>query len=89
MKTWRLALETPDGAAVSVARAIARYAAWWIGPALAVAAASIALLRFDQALSALPLLATNYAWALLDPDRWFLHDRIAGTRLVKAGRPAA
>jgi uncharacterized RDD family membrane protein YckC len=28
------------------------------------------------------LLAVNYGWALLDPDRRFLHDRIAGTRLV-------
>jgi uncharacterized RDD family membrane protein YckC len=82
MKTWRLALETADGAAVGVGRAIARYAAWWIGPALAVAAAGIVLRRFDHASWALPLLAVNYAWALLDPDRRFLHDRIASTRLV-------
>ena len=82
MKTWRLALETPDGAIVGKARAMARYAAWWVGPALAVAAAGIALPRFDHASWALPLLAVNYGWAFLDPDRRFLHDRIAGTRLV-------
>jgi len=34
--------------------------------------------------SAVGLLALNYAWALVDPDRQFLHDRIAGTRLVLA-----
>jgi hypothetical protein len=28
------------------------------------------------------LLAVNYAWALVNSDRQFLHDRIAGTRLV-------
>jgi uncharacterized RDD family membrane protein YckC len=82
MKTWRLALETPDGAIVGKARAMARYAAWWVGPALAVVAAGIALHRLDHASWALPLLAVNYGWALLDPDRRFLHDRIAGTRLV-------
>jgi uncharacterized RDD family membrane protein YckC len=82
MKTWRLALETPDGAIVGMGRATARYAAWWLGPALAVAAAGIVLHRFGHAAWALPLLAVNYGWALLDPDRRFLHDRIAGTRLV-------
>ena len=30
---------------------------------------------------ALALLAVNYAWALVDRDRQYLQDRIAGTRL--------
>ena len=81
MKTWHLAFETPGGAVVGKGRAMARYAAWWVGPALAVAAAGL-LHRFDHASWALPLLAVNYGWALLDPDRRFLHDRIADTRLV-------
>ncbi len=34
---------------------------------------------------ALALLALNYAWALVDSDRQFLHDRIARTRLTLAG----
>lgn len=90
MKTWRLTLETAHGAPVAVGRALARYAAWWIGPALAISAAGIVLRQADHALWALPLLAVNYAWALLDSDRRFLHDRIAGTRLVAdAGRTRA
>jgi len=40
-----------------------------------------ALLRFLLALALLPI---SVAWALLDRDRQFLHDRLAGTRLVKA-----
>jgi hypothetical protein len=32
---------------------------------------------------ALAALALNYAWAFVDMDRQFLHDRIAGTRLMR------
>ena len=37
---------------------------------------------------ALWLLVVGYLWAILDADRQFLHDRIAGTRIV-ADLPAA
>jgi len=40
-----------------------------------------ALLRFVLAALLLPL---SIAWALFDRDRQFLHDRLAGTRLVSA-----
>jgi uncharacterized RDD family membrane protein YckC len=40
-----------------------------------------ALLRFVLALLLFPV---SVAWALLDRDRQFLHDRLAGTRLVNA-----
>jgi uncharacterized RDD family membrane protein YckC len=43
-----------------------------------------ALLRF---LLALVLLPVSIVWALFDRDRQFLHDRLAGTRLVSASRP--
>ena len=89
MKTWRLALETADGAVVGIGRAVARYAAWWVGPALAVALAGMLPRRFDDAIWALPLLGLNYAWAICDPHRQFLHDRIAGTRLVVTGARAS
>jgi uncharacterized RDD family membrane protein YckC len=39
-----------------------------------------ALLRFVLALALLPV---SVVWALFDRDRQFLHDRLAGTRLVK------
>jgi uncharacterized RDD family membrane protein YckC len=38
-----------------------------------------ALLRFALALALLPV---SIVWALFDRDRQFLHDRLAGTRLV-------
>jgi uncharacterized RDD family membrane protein YckC len=41
-----------------------------------------AVLRFLVALAVLPL---SILWALVDRDRQFLHDRLAGTRLINAG----
>ena len=41
-----------------------------------------AVLRFALAVVLLPL---SIVWALFDRDRQFLHDRLAGTRLVNTG----
>jgi uncharacterized RDD family membrane protein YckC len=87
MKTWRIAMESGTGGRVGIKRAALRYAAGWIGPALAIVA--YALLRpSGYGRWAIALLAFNYAWALFNADRQFLHDRIAGTRLIVA-LPAA
>ena len=58
-----------------------RFVAWWIGPGLALGA-YMALQPLGFGSWALPLLAVNYAWALVDRERQFLHDRLAGTRLI-------
>jgi uncharacterized RDD family membrane protein YckC len=39
--------------------------------------------RFLLAVAGLALFGIGYAWALADRDRQFLHDRLAGTRIVK------
>ena len=41
-----------------------------------------ALLRYLLCWPSLGLLGVGILWAWLDPDRQFLHDRLAGTRLV-------
>jgi len=84
-KTWRLRLVAADGSHVSRARALVRYAAIWIGPALAVAAYATLRGAVASRYAAL-LLLINYAWALIDRDRQFLHDRLAGTRIVDDAR---
>lgn len=81
MKTWRLALVDPDGAPPSARTALARYLATWIGPALALAAYA-ALRPLGLGAHAAWLVAFNFLWAFVDPDRRFLHDRVAGTRIV-------
>lgn len=83
MKTWRIAIVTRDGSPLSWQRALARYGASWIGPALAIAA-YIALREAGHARQGFWLLVTNLVWAFVDPERLFLHDRLAGTRLVTA-----
>ncbi len=83
MKTWRIRVVGRDGKPVGWRRALVRYVfAWgWFLPGLALARAIGA-----QGWMLLLLPALNFAvWAaaaLLDRDRQFLHDRLAGTRVV-------
>jgi uncharacterized RDD family membrane protein YckC len=83
MKTWRLALVRSDGEAVDAKTAVARYAAAWIGPAVSLVAYT-ALQPAHLGIHAAWLVPLGYVWPLVDPDRQFLHDRIAGTRIVTA-----
>ena len=83
MKTWRIRVLARDGQPVRWTRALLRYVlAWgWFLPGLA-----LARLIGAQGWMLLLLPALNFAlWAMtawLDRDRQFLHDRIAGTRIV-------
>lgn len=86
MKTWRITLEIAGGAAVNARQALLRYLACWIAPGCAIAA-YLLLRPHGHGRWALALLALNHAWALIDRDRQFLHDRIAGTRLVEEFPP--
>ena len=83
MKTWHLSIALRDGTPVPRRAALARYAAWWIGPAAGLVA--YALLRpYGLGALALPMLMLNYLAAFVDAERQFLHDRVAGTRIVVA-----
>lgn len=82
MKTWHLRLVTRGGDPITWRRALMRYVLAWAAPALALGG-YLALGSWGVAAAALP-----YAWAGLDPDRQFLHDCLAGTRLVD-DRPRA
>ncbi len=87
MKTWRLRVVGPDGAAVSVPRAIARYLlAWlWFLPPLALHPLLGLPLPFTLAIAA----GWFVLWAAtgrLGASRQFLHDRLAGTQIVNASR---
>ena len=81
MKTWKLALQTACGGGVTAKTALLRYLACWIGPLLALLA-YLALSRAGLGAHGAWLVAFNFLWAFVDRDRQFLHDRVAGTRLV-------
>lgn len=89
MKTWRIRLVTNDGQEIKTKRAIGRYLlSWlWILPGLALA---WALGAQGWMLVLIPA-ANVILWALtvyLDPQRQFLHDRIAGTKVVSVPEKA-
>ncbi|HQR09931.1 MAG TPA: RDD family protein [Casimicrobiaceae bacterium] len=85
LKTWRMRIAMPDGASPSRKTALLRYLAAWIGPSLALVA-YVLLRPGGHGDLALGLAALNFIWAIGDPDRQFLHDRIAGTRIVRDGK---
>jgi uncharacterized RDD family membrane protein YckC len=82
MKTWKLRLVSADGSTVTPKVALLRYLAAWIGPGLAVAAYAL-LAPHGWGAHAAWLVAFNLLWAFVDRDRLFLHDRVAGTRIVQ------
>jgi uncharacterized RDD family membrane protein YckC len=84
MKTWRIRVIKPGHARLPWRTAILRYLlAWgWFAPALLVCAGFGLHARGEIAI-ALGLGVLTWAMtALFDRDRQFLHDRLAGTRLV-------
>jgi len=89
MKTWRIKLVRLGYAKVPFRTALLRHVlAWgWFFPALAVCY----LFRLTSKTEvSVALLVGVVAWALtafLDKDRQFLHDKLAGTRLIQLPKP--
>jgi len=81
-KTWRLRLADRRGAPPTRIRALVRYVACWIGPGLALGAYAL-VHASGHGRNAAAFVALGYCWAIVDPDRQFLHDRIAGTLVVQ------
>jgi uncharacterized RDD family membrane protein YckC len=87
MKTWRIKLVMLGHARVPFRAALVRYVfAWgWVLPGLATCWALRLTGKADVG-KMLAVMAINIvAWGLtafLDKDRQFLHDRLAGTRLI-------
>lgn len=83
MKTWHIRVVDRCGRALTQRRALARYALCWLWflPPLALAA----YLQLPAAQGAAAMAAWAACWALLSrlhPQQQFLHDALAGTRLI-------
>lgn len=89
MKTWHIRVVRADGRPLTWANAVVRYLlSWlWFLPALGAAAALGLHTSRDYSLALLLGIAVHAALSRLLPDRQFLHDRLARTRLV-TWRPA-
>lgn len=84
MQTWRIRVVRANGAPISLGQAIARYVLAWIWVAVAAGIIHVSgASRWAGAGIALACVLVWAALAWLDPQRQFLHDRLAGTRLVR------
>lgn len=85
MKTWHIRLVSSDGSPIKPTRALIRYLLCWLWfvPGLAIAHA-VGATKWE--LVAIP--AANFLIFALasytDKDKQFVHDRLAGTRLIVA-----
>lgn len=81
-KTWQLRLGQAGEfvAAPTPKQAVVRYIATWIGPMIGL----VVYVSVGKSTGPLWLVAmfTNFFWALVDSERAFLHDRLAGTRVM-------
>lgn len=88
MKTWHIRVVDRHGQPLTQLRALLRYVLswlWFLPPLAAVAPFSL-----PAGESTVLLLGWVAVWATLSrfhPQRQFLHDALAGTRLVQAVRP--
>ena len=85
MKTWRIQLVDPHGQRITALRALARYALAWVW----VLPLALQLTPWRLPLAEMAVLQAGWVciWALLSrlqPQRQFLHDVAAGTRLIEA-----
>jgi len=83
MKTWHMRLVTKTGAPLTPWRALLRYLLAWLWFIPGLAAAKL-LETQGWMLIAFPALnlVVWAATALIDKDRQFLHDNLAGTRII-------
>ena len=87
MQTWKMRLVSNDGTAVSKKQAIARYLYTLIGIFIFVIIDQILPIsfasHFQLVMISILIFGSGFIWALFDHDHQFLHDRLAGTRIVK------
>jgi uncharacterized RDD family membrane protein YckC len=88
MKTWRIKVVKVGHARVPFGAAVLRHVlAWcWLLPALYLSHA----LKLSHGQTGIAIAIGIAAWALtafLDKDRQFLHDKLAGTRLIALPKP--
>jgi uncharacterized RDD family membrane protein YckC len=89
MKAWKIRLVAPGRSRVPPRVALARLflAAIFVGAFCAALAAAFIHRNPWIAFATLAFSGIGLGWALVDRDRQFLHDRLAGTRLVLVSSP--
>ncbi|MDH5553193.1 MAG: RDD family protein [Nitrosomonas sp.] len=78
MQTWKMRVVNAEGNKLEMKQAIVRYLLA-VSIVLLFAVAGVLLLGVTGVL----FFCVGFVWALFDRDKQFLHDRLAGTRVVK------
>lgn len=89
MKTWNIKVVAASGNAASLGRLTLRYLLAWPLPLLGMLAVhGMSKYTGFASTNILFIFApfTIFIWTWLDPDKQFLHDRLAGTRLINSTR---
>lgn len=87
MKTWDIRLVDRDGGRPSMGKLVLRYLLLWPLPLLAALLVQGASMMTGYASTDLLIVFAPFSifiWSWFDRDGQFLHDRLAGTRLVDA-----
>lgn len=90
MKVWRIRLVAPGHARLPPRVALVRLvcAAASVGAFMLAVVAAFVHRDIWLSFASLSICGAGLGWALIDRDRQFLHDRLAGTRLVRVGNSA-
>ena len=87
MQTWKMRIVSADGRGLTKKQAIARYLFSLTGIFFLVIVNYIFPINFisyqQLALVSVLIFGSGFIWALFDPDHQYLHDRLAGTRIIK------
>jgi len=78
MQTWKMRVVNAEGNKLEIKQAIVRYLLA-VSIVLLFSVAGVLLLGVAGAL----FFCVGFMWALFDRDKQFLHDRLAGTRIVE------
>jgi uncharacterized RDD family membrane protein YckC len=87
MQTWKMRLVSADGRSLTKKQAVARYLFSLTGIFFFVVVNYLFPINFisyqQLALVSVLIFGSGFIWALFDPDHQYLHDRLAGTRIIK------
>ena len=88
MKAWKLRLVRRDGAPLDTPRAALRYVLAALALGAGVVAAAVLWREPGTWLAWLALApgALTLLWSVVDTERQFLHDRLAGTKIIRSDR---
>ena len=87
MQTWKMRLVAADGSGLTKKQAVTRYLFTLIGILFFVVIDQLIPFEFityyQLIFISILLFGSGFIWAVFDRDHQFLHDRLAGTRIIQ------